>query len=94
MYVYVLAELYNHTYMSYRMLIEPYLLSYTWLIYHIYICCSARLEVYDITVVEGLEGRKANVLSLAQASASEFHVLLRRLSPGEIPRDEAKALRR
>eukprot|EP00434_Breviolum_minutum_P003096 symbB.v1.2.002725.t1/scaffold146.1/size298692/6 len=47
-------------------------------------------NVYDITVVEGPESRKANVLTLAQGTAAEFHVFIEKISPDDIPRDEEK----
>lgn len=50
---------------------------------------SMRLDnVYDITVVEGADSKKANVLTLAQCTPAEFHVFIEKISPNDIPKNE------
>lgn len=50
---------------------------------------SMRLDnVYDITVVEGADSKKANVLTLAQGTPAEFHVFIEKISPNDIPKNE------
>lgn len=45
-------------------------------------------NVYDITVVEGPDSGKANVLTLAQGIPAEFHVFIETIAPNDIPKDE------
>ncbi|CAK9046283.1 unnamed protein product [Durusdinium trenchii] len=45
-------------------------------------------NVYDITVVEGPDSGKANVLTLAQGIPAEFHVFIEKIAPNDIPKDE------